>query len=179
MSPLLGPSSAPAAELVRRTGVPSGDGQTRATLAIMGRVARAAAINPRIVNVATDIVRHVPGREVERQVAELAAWARRSIEFLPDPLFDGDWIRTPAFLLDELAHYGRARGDCDDAAVLVAALGMAIGIPARFRAVAFRPGGPFEHVWTELQTPAGWITVDPTRGPERMRPITRKMIAEV
>lgn len=148
---------------VRRHRVPRGDGQTRATLGIMARTARAAVTDPAVVDAAVAIVRAIHGRDRPALIDEIAGWAAARLMFLEDPRIAGDWIRTPAKLLEEVRRHGVARGDCDDAAVLVAALGLAVGIPARFHAVAFSRGGPFQHVWTELFDGEKWVVVDPTR----------------
>lgn len=169
----------PTAAPVHRYTVGSGDAQTRATLEIMADVARRAALDARIVDRAVGVVRHVSGRAPALMARTIDAWLRAAVQFLPDPLPAGDWVRTPAALLRELDAHGVARGDCDDAAVLAAALGMAVGLPARFRAVALTPGGPFEHVWTELLTPEGWVVLDPTRGPAPLGTVDRSMLLEV
>lgn len=75
---------------------------------------------------------------------------------------------------------GYMLGDCDDAAIVVAAVAVASQLPSRF--VAVRPGNEanFDHVFAEVaiqQTPnsTSWLRVDPTaplnadyRGFERM-----------
>lgn len=157
---------------------PRGEGQTRTTLQVMARLAARSAYSPAVVAAAVDAVRSVSGRDTVGLARELEAWGRTHLAFLPDPLLDGDFIRTPDYMLAEVERFGVARGDCDDAAVLMAALGLAIGLPARIRAVAFTDWRPFEHVWTELGTAAGWIELDPTRE-EPIRHIDRSLVIEV
>lgn len=158
--------------------VPPGDGQTRATLGLMAREARAAAITPRLVAAATDAVRYADGTDPAALAGAVDAWVRDRFGFLPDPVMHGDWIRTPDKLLREISEYGIARGDCDDVATLVAALGMGVGLRARFSAVAFDTGGPYEHVFAELWTPPVWRAVDPARvGP--LGQVDRVMILDI
>lgn len=101
------------------------------------------------------------------------AWAIREflqdhLQFVPDP--DGqELLRTPEYLVTLIRDQGLAYGDCDDVAILGAALGMSIGIPARFVLLGFSPTGPFSHVYTELATPEGWQELD-TTAPDQFPP---------
>lgn len=84
------------------------------------------------------------------------------VAFVPDPL-GVELLKSPVYMLREIDADGRATGDCDDVAILGAALGLAVGLPARFVLLAFTPGAPYEHVYTELQTEGGWLELDTTR----------------
>ncbi len=67
--------------------------------------------------------------------------------------------------------YGEEHVDCDDAAILAAGLGKAVGLLARFVLVGFRSSrAPFSHVWTELRSPTGgpWVEMDVTRSVQRL-----------
>ena len=52
-------------------------------------------------------------------------------------------------------------GDCDDKAILLAALLLSIGHTVRFKAVAFDPGD-FSHVWTQDCLGGQWVDMEPT-----------------
>lgn len=53
-------------------------------------------------------------------------------------------------------------GDCDDKAILLAALLLSIGHTPRFKAVAFAPE-VFSHVWVQDSWPgSGWVDLEPT-----------------
>lgn len=162
---------------LRRIEAPSGEGQTRITLSAMRAVVRSAVRNPRVVNTAVHIVEDVHGSDALALATRLASWVRQSMQFLPDPVVNGDWIRTPEFILHEITRRGIARGDCDDAAVLVASLAMAVGLRARFNAVAFSPGG-YEHVWTDVLVGDKWYPIDPTRE-QPLPDIHRSMLMEI
>lgn len=88
-------------------------------------------------------------------------WLDRHTRFTPDPL-GVELIRAPALMLRTIECEGSAVGDCDDVAVLGAALGIAAGVPARFVLLAFLDNGLYEHVYTELLTPEP-IELDTTR----------------
>ena len=98
----------------------------------------------------------------------IRAFLAAHVRFQLDPL-GVELIRTPSYLLRQIEDTGRAEGDCDDVAVLGAALGMAAGIPARYVLVGLTPGDPFEHVYAELLTAWGPVDLDTTR-PAQMPP---------
>lgn len=175
----------PAPIPVRRIPTPPGDGLTLRTLEEMRRVARRAAADPVIVAAAVDAVRHVDGRDRRALALAIRDWLATRIAFLADPAIDGDVLRTPRHLVGEVALYGRARGDCDDVATLAAALGLAVGLRARYVVLAWgRPGdvrAPWRHVYAELWTGDGWQELDVTAPPELVGrvPIARRMELEV
>lgn len=52
-------------------------------------------------------------------------------------------------------------GDCDDKAILLAALLLSIGHTPRFKAVAFDPDN-YSHVWTQDLLGGAWVDMEPT-----------------
>jgi hypothetical protein len=90
-------------------------------------------------------------------------------------------LHDPVLLLEDIRERGQARGDCDDVAVLGAALGGAMGLSARFVVVGFRgPNEPFEHVWTELYDGTTWRELDVTRPRNAEAPATtREYVVDV
>jgi hypothetical protein len=66
-------------------------------------------------------------------------------------------------MLREIRLRGEVQGDCDDAAVLFAALAESAGYPTRF--VVQGPAGDlFRHVVIEVQAGGRWLAVDPSQG---------------
>ena len=54
-------------------------------------------------------------------------------------------------------------GDCNEHAVLFAALARAVGLPARVVAgVVYADGAFLYHAWDEVWLGSGWLSVDPT-----------------
>lgn len=97
----------------------------------------------------------------------LRSWLAAAWHFVRDPT-GVELVFRPERLLDQYTNHGMASGDCDDAAVLSAALGKAIGLRARFVVLGFfGPRMPFSHVYTELLGPDGWQEMDVTRIPNR------------
>lgn len=102
----------------------------------------------------------------------LRDWLARRFVFLPDPVGVGvfgepgqdvELVRDPVWQVSQIDRYGTVAGDCDDAATLGAALGLAAGLPMRFQVVGFVTDGPFSHVWVDALTTRGWLNLDVTR----------------
>lgn len=127
----------------------------------MAASVRDAVADPRAWQLARSIVAGVPPRDEKSQAAALRAYVASHLHFVNDPA-GVELLADPRALLDAIARQGFAQGDCDDAAVLSATLGLAIGIPADFVAGSPTESGPFLHVWTVLyprETPASVIRV--------------------
>ena len=72
-------------------------------------------------------------------------------------------LQHPVVMLQMIKMRGAATGDCDDAAVLAAALLLSVGIKVRFKAVWPDPGtGGFQHVFMEYKLGERWVALDPT-----------------
>lgn len=146
--------------------IPSGDGGTYATLGHMARLVRGAIIVPRVRYVAAKIASDASSRDGTAQARAIRAWVEDHTVFLRDP-FGVELLHDPAVLVVAILTKGLVHVDCDDVAMLAAALGMAAGLRARFTVVGFdSPKSPFRHVWTDLSDPRGtprWIEMDVTR----------------
>jgi transglutaminase-like putative cysteine protease len=116
---------------------------------------------PLIRETAAGIVRGT-GTDSELQAERIRAWLTRHVGFLRDP-YQVEALHTPEAMLTLLGSRRWLEVDCDDVAILGAALGMAVGLRARF--VLLGAGGGYEHVWTELADPRGgdWYELDITR----------------
>lgn len=151
--------SYPRGTVSRAFEIPWSHAGIEATVGHMRRLARAAAADPLLRETAAHIVQG-ESSDVGRAQA-IRSFLSDHVRFQPDPS-GVELIRSPRLLLEQIADRG-ARGDCDDVATLGAALGMAVGIPARFKLLGFTPAGPFEHVYTELLTSQGPVELDTTR----------------
>ena len=167
----------PAAELFE---IPSGDDGTFATLSHMRQLAGQGAVTPEIRRVAARLV-----LGVENVPALHARLIRDFIEshvrFLADP-WVAEGLTRPVEAVNTLVRDGIAQMDCDCVATLVAALGLSIGLRARFVVVAFHsPNAPFAHVWCDLGDPMGhqWWPVDPNRQAQAFQQISRTFIMEI
>lgn len=154
-----------ASPTVQRVTIAWGDAGVRQTLDVMRQMVLASAGIPSVVETARSLA-YYGGAAAIRQ------WMSRVWRFVPDPAHT-ELLATPEYLLQQLDDTGQIVGDCDDAAVLGAALGEAIGLEATFTVLAFDEGaGPtfwqpiprFSHVFASLLTPDGrTVNLDVTR----------------
>lgn len=151
---------------VRRYWLPGnllGDFGTELTIWHMRREARRGAAEPLPQRTARAIVGRAGPRDAARRIRR---YLEERVRFVHDPA-GLELVKSPTFMLREIESRGYATGDCDDVATLGAALGHAAGLPARFVLYGFQRSGPYEHVFTELETPEGWLELDTTR-PDQM-----------
>ncbi|HUT98886.1 MAG TPA: hypothetical protein VM054_07415 [bacterium] len=129
----------------------------RTTLEAMASLAREGAADP--------LVRDLAGwlMEGERWPAlALRDWLADRWVMVEDP-WDVELLSAPALQLDRWLQYPSRglRGDCDDLAVLGAALALAGGLPARYCAVITGLGPIPDHVFVDVLEPPGvWVELD-------------------
>lgn len=145
--------------------LPDGDAGTFATLRAMQELSRRAALVPMVRQTAGQLVQAVPYDKGNVHADLIRRWIEPRVYFLADPTY-AEALHAPEWSLRQILTRGTVGLDCDDVAMLAAALGLSIGLRARFVAVGFNsPEAPFRHVWTDLAAlnrPA-WVSVDPTR----------------
>lgn len=117
--------------------------------------------HPAIRTLATSIAGF--GLDAPAKVRAIRQWLRSHIRFLADP-DTTELLHDPVLLVRWINEQGMIGVDCDDVAILGAALGKAVGLPARFVIVGFfDERAPFTHVWAELFDGADWRELDTTR----------------
>jgi hypothetical protein len=121
-----------------------------------------------------------PGEVVELEAARLWELARGDGNAFPgvlrryleehtryeDDPYNVELLREPAYALHVIQEDGVLWGDCDDVAVLGAALALAVGLPSRFKVLAW--AGPLSHVYAEVRAPGPppvWQELDVQRPP--------------
>lgn len=134
---------------VTRSIISSGDYGSRQTLDRMAALVNASLSVPLVIETANGIAATVPPRDYYAIAQAIRAWLTRRFRFVRDPV-GVELLRDPEYQLRQWMTNGYITGDCDDAAILGAALGKAVGIGGKFVAVGFRPGGPLVHVFTVL-----------------------------
>lgn len=144
-------------------GIPGGAEGTRQTLRIMRELVRKWKVHPRLRQLAKAIVQSCQSKNNTCEIKRLHAYVSNKIRYVRD-VQGVETVQDPEVTLRDKA------GDCDDQAVLIAALLCSIGHPVRFVAVGFRPG-QFAHVYTETPIGADWVAVETT---EKGWPIGRK-----
>lgn len=142
-----------------------GDAGTFRTVALMRRLAIAAHTDPVVRGMASQLAAPARG-DVPLQIARLRRFLRDRCRFVADPRY-AEAVTPPRHLLTTIRTRGHCAGDCDDVATLGAALGLSIGLPARFVVIGRQA---FEHVYAELMDPGGghWYQLDVTRPFQRI-----------
>ena len=133
----------------------------RQTLEEMAKLAREGIRDQRIRNAAVKITTQgflngtgLQQKDFEGEARRLHAFVRDQIRYVRDT--DGiELLHDPATILEIGA------GDCDDKAILLAALLGSIGAPTRFVAVAFEPER-FSHVWLQVEINGRWVDLETT-----------------
>lgn len=107
-------------------------------------------------NQAVELTRKLRQKDFRGEICALSDWVRDQVRYVKD-------IRSVETVHDPVTLLKVRCGDCDDKATLLAALAESIGHPARFVAVAYRPG-VFSHVWAQARPGPGgpWIDLETT-----------------
>lgn len=158
----------------------AGDIGTAATLRKMRQLVNASLTDPVVVQTARSLAAQTFPRDRDSQAQLIKEYLSEHFYFVADPR-GVELLTTPRFMLQDIAKRNIATGDCDEAAILGAALGKAIGLPARFVVLGFGVvGASFAHVYTILRGGSRWFSLDvtkPQRGP--FPPVTRQATVEV
>ena len=112
--------------------------------------------SPKIRALAINILRQagIPGKDYVGEMVAIHNWVRDNVRYTRDVA--GQETLCPP---EEIAFNSRA-GDCDDMAMLDAALLGAIGIPSRFVTIGVTPDS-FSHVYLQAKPKGTWIPLDP------------------
>ncbi len=139
----------------------AGDQGTQQTVELMRRLVDEALADQDFVNTAVRIVKTAPAYHDMGELQALYKWVKQNIRFTKDPVTK-EKLYPPQQLLRIKA------GDCDDISMLLGALLLAVGYPARLITISANPSQPneFSHVYTEGEAPPGsgnWIPMDAAR----------------
>jgi len=134
--------------------VPNGRAGVKETLKIMSTIVKKFARDPQIRNLAISITSNLDNKDFSGEVREIFNYVQTNIRYVGDVL-DVETLQTPDVTLANQA------GDCDDMAMLIAALLESINHPTRFRAVGFAPG-ELSHVYVETLLGTTWVPLDAT-----------------
>lgn len=116
--------------------------------------------DPRVRAVTVSILRSRVNNDLEAHARTINNWVVNRMVYLPDP-DGGEFIQTPAVLLNTIERDGRAYGDCDDHVVLLAAMLNSIGIRAKAAGVKLFGSDVYNHVVVEYQLNGRTMVLDP------------------
>jgi hypothetical protein len=144
-----------------RAPLADGDQGTAQTIAMMRRLVDDALNDSTFVRQAMEIVRTTAPFDDMGEAKAIYDWVRGHIRYTKDPTTK-EKLYPPQELLKTRA------GDCDDTSMLIAALLMAVGYPARWVTIAASPDSPqeFTHIFAEAEIPPGsgnWLSLDTAR----------------
>lgn len=139
--------------------LPPGDAGTARTLAMMAQLVRQGALRREVREAAIDVVRGagVPPHDTLGELNALFRFVRGAVRFTGD-IAGVETLQAPHYTLSVMA------GDCDDRAVLLAALARSIGIPCVFRAIGAKRNQPgqYSHVYVVAKVKGQDVPLDPT-----------------
>ncbi|SMO92980.1 Transglutaminase-like superfamily protein [Fodinibius sediminis] len=93
-------------------------------------------------------------RNIDQIAGAIYKWITSNINYVRDP-WNIERIQSPDVTIRQKA------GDCDDHAILSAALLQSLGIQTGFRIVS-RTGRTYDHIYTVFRSPEGWKSFDTT-----------------
>ncbi len=120
----------------------------------MGKLVKDGKKSLAVRQQAISLVAHLAQKDWAAEITAAHAFVRDRIRYVKD-VRDVETLATPEKTLE----FGQ--GDCDDKAVLLAALLESIGHPTRFVAIAFHPD-EFAHVFVESKIGENWIALETT-----------------
>ena len=116
--------------------------------------------DPRIRAATLPLISSRINNDIRNNANTVAAFVMRRMVYLADP-DGGEFVQTPLVLLNAIGQKGVAYGDCDDHVVLLGAMLVSIGIPARAVAVKLHGSDHFNHVVIEYAYQGQSILIDP------------------
>lgn len=116
--------------------------------------------DPRIRAATLPLISSRINNDIRNNANTVAAFVMRRMVYLADP-DGGEFVQTPLVLLNAIGQKGVAYGDCDDHVVLLGAMLVSIGIPARAVAVKLHGSNHFNHVVIEYAYQGQSILIDP------------------
>ena len=116
--------------------------------------------DPRIRAATLPLLSSRVNNDIRNNASTVAAFVMRKMVYLADP-DGGEFIQTPLVLLNTIGLKGFAYGDCDDHVVLLGAMLVSIGIPARAVAVKLHGSEFYNHVVIDYLYQGQSILIDP------------------
>jgi hypothetical protein len=150
--------------------IPGGDAGVVRTEDAMAAAIDEATADPYVVGFARSLVASPTSYATMAAQSAAARTIRNFVwsvwRFVDDPV-NRELLRTPYAMLKEYEETGRVMGDCDEAAVLGAALGASVGIQPTLTVLEFADdSGQYSHVYASLLPMDGMpVSLDVTRPP--------------
>ena len=155
---------------VTRATIAVGDAGVLQTLAVMQSLVDQAMDSPIVIQTARGLAASDGAQAQAVTALRIRAWMARFWHYVDDPV-TREHLEDATYMLNQFQQNRYFSGDCDEAAILAATLGKAVGLDATFTVLAFDMGdgtpaqsARYSHVYTTLLTSAGQaINIDITR----------------
>jgi hypothetical protein len=135
--------------------LPDGAAGVRDTLRLMSQLVKGGKKSPIIMAKARALTQGLPQKDKTGEIYNIWKFVKDGIRYVRD-VRNVETVNTPEQTLRSEA------GDCDDKALLTAALLESIGHPTAFWAIGPQPG-KFTHVLTLTRMgPTGWLPLETT-----------------
>jgi hypothetical protein len=138
------------------------------SLAIIEGLSKEYSIHPRVRSLVASLISTCSERDYDCYIHKIVSFIKKKVKYVNDP------PKTEVFQ-SPLATLRYGMGDCDDHAILAAALLRAAGF--RVKVVLGAPSGErYDHVYVKVFHPhKGWLTIDTTTS----NPMEEKMYPEM
>jgi len=134
---------------------------TAQTLDHMAALVRRDATNLQIRGKALEIIAGCACHDFTCEIQALYNFVKNEIVYRRDP-FHAEWVQDAPRTL-----FVFGTGDCDCKVVCLATLLASVGHKCRFKVIGLKPHS-YKHVYLQVKTSDGWISLDPT--PEAAHP---------
>lgn len=118
----------------------------------------------RVRYVAEQVVRRAPGGNRVAEAREIFNFVLKRVRYTRDPS-SVELLQDPRILLERIERQGWAAGDCDDHALMIAALGHQLSLP-----IVWVLLGPeknvYEHIYAAMEQPNGELLALDTAVPD-------------
>ena len=118
------------------------------TIQVMKKIARERAGDPLVRKLALNILHQyqIPSNHYVDECLAIGDYVKRKVRYVKDPS-NIEYLQDPVDLIKQI-QAGTAQGDCDDQALLTAALLLSVGHDPKFRAVRYETVvGNYNHIY--------------------------------
>lgn len=128
--------------------LPNGEKGNLLTVEFMKKVARERSKDPIVRQLACNIIKQyrVPSMHYAQEAWAIGDWVKNNFRYVRDTR-GVETLQDPLTMIDQIKR-GNGQGDCDDHALLIAALLLSIGHSPRFKIVKYNKYAPsFAHIY--------------------------------
>jgi hypothetical protein len=120
------------------------------TIEVMKKMAREYSRHDLVKRLSTNILHYnnIPSHHYLDEARAIGEFVKKHVRYVKDPV-GTESLQAPDMMIRMMKDAGYTMGDCDDMALLTAAMLMSVGIRPRFRAVRYRgdENGNFNHIY--------------------------------